>query len=115
MCPFQCSQAKGSLLTLETIAEVHSIAGAGASGNHLISMTAAEEDLTRLKALEQLSLNQFVLIYLQSMKHTIVYIYVQTYIQYLTKMSTPLTFLQIYYIFSWDNTEEMTLLMCHVK
>ena len=31
-------------------------------------------------------------------------------IQYLTKVSTPLTFLHIFlYIFPWDNTEEMTL------
>ena len=31
-------------------------------------------------------------------------------IQYVTKVSTPLTFLQILdYIFAWDNTEEMTL------
>ena len=31
-------------------------------------------------------------------------------LQYLTKVSTPLSFLQCFnYIFSWDNTEEMTL------
>ncbi len=32
------------------------------------------------------------------------------YVQYLTEVSTPLTFLSIFYhIFSCDNTEEMTL------
>ncbi len=37
-------------------------------------------------------------------------IYIHTYRQYLTEMSTPLTFVKLfYYIFSCDNTEEMTL------
>ncbi len=41
---------------------------------------------------------------------TSVYIYIYIYIQYLTEVSTPVTFLEIfYYIFSCDNTEEITL------
>ncbi len=37
-------------------------------------------------------------------------IYTDKHIQYLTEVSTPVTFLYIfYYIFSCDNTEEMTL------
>ncbi len=36
--------------------------------------------------------------------------YSLSYVQYLTEMSTPLTFFKIfYYIFSCDKTEEMTL------
>ncbi len=35
---------------------------------------------------------------------------VSVYIQYLTEVSTPLTFLLLfYYLFSCDNTKEMTL------
>ncbi len=42
--------------------------------------------------------------------HRNIYIYIYIYIQFLTEVNTPLTFLQIfYYIFSCDNTEEMTL------
>ena len=38
------------------------------------------------------------------------YIYIYIYIKCITKVSTPLTFLQIFkYISSWDNTDEMTL------
>ena len=39
-----------------------------------------------------------------------IYRYLRKYIQCITKVSTPLTFLQIFkYISSWDNTDKMTL------
>ena len=41
---------------------------------------------------------------------TYIYIYIYIYIQCITKVSPPLTFLQIFkYISSWDNTDNLTL------
>ena len=39
-----------------------------------------------------------------------IYMYIYLHIQCITKVSTPLTFLQISkYISSWDNTDKITL------
>ncbi len=54
--------------------------------------------------------NHYYILILQYQLYKHIYIYIYIYIQYLTEESTPVTFLQIfYYIFSCDNTEEMTL------
>ena len=69
-----------------------------------------------------LSLSLYIYIYIKTHKctyiHMCVYIYIyiyirihtDLYIQCITKVSTLLTFLQIFkYISSWDNTNKMTL------
>ncbi len=43
-----------------------------------------------------------------------VYIYIYIYIQYLTEVSTPLTFFFIFYIFNLQHCRNDTLLQCKV-
>ena len=51
-----------------------------------------------------------IYIYIYKLVHTHTHIYIYIYIQCITKVSTLLTFLQIFkYISSWDNTDKMTL------
>ena len=51
-------------------------------------------------------------------KHEDIYLVLSKYvlnIQCITKVSTPLTFLQIFkYISSWDNTDKMTLCAAYI-
>ena len=52
----------------------------------------------------------YIYIYTHICIHIFIYTYIHLYIQCIRKVSTPLTFLQIFkYISSWDNTDKMTL------
>ena len=52
----------------------------------------------------------YVYIYIYVYVHVYMYTCMYIYVQCITKVSTPLTFLQIFkYISSWNNTDKMTL------